>query len=81
MKKRNIEFLAKKNEVKKVKRIFEGLEAGQGVIIGCTRDIHCFKNNDVVDVKLEDNGEWASCRRLKDNHHQFVRVEDILIKE
>ncbi|EPC8411053.1 hypothetical protein ACR3AM_005461 [Bacillus thuringiensis] len=81
MKKRNIEFLAKKAKEKKVSNSLKGLEIGQGVIIGNTRDIHCFNINDTVNVEIEDNGRWASCHRLRDNYQQFVRVEDVLIKE
>ncbi|KEK23881.1 hypothetical protein [Bacillus gaemokensis] len=81
MKKRNMVYLAKKAESKRESKLLAGLLEGQGVIIGNTKDIHCYNINDVVNVEVESNGTWAWCERVRDKFNQTVRVEDILIKK
>ncbi|HHB2481385.1 TPA: hypothetical protein ACORDH_002836 [Bacillus cereus] len=77
MKKRNIEFLAKKKKLR-------GLKKGQGIIVNNIKHIHVFKKDDVVRIVHDgvDFGEkWVNCERLRDRLHQTVPVQDVLIKE
>ncbi|MGE6347910.1 hypothetical protein ACQKIY_25450 [Bacillus mycoides] len=77
MKKRNIEFLAKKKKL-------GGLKKGQGVIVNNVKHIHVFEKGDVVSIVhngVNFGKEWVNCERLKDRLHQTVPVGDVLVKE
>ncbi|HFK1435057.1 TPA: hypothetical protein ACGXNJ_005211 [Bacillus cereus] len=81
MKKRNIEFLAKKTKEKKIDRLKVGRK---GIIVGNIKHLHAFKKDDEVIIVNDDinfGKEWVNCRRLKDGLKQTVPVEDFLIKE
>ncbi|HDR7066934.1 TPA: hypothetical protein QCW42_004040 [Bacillus cereus] len=77
MKKRNIEFLAKK-------KALVGVKKGHGVIVNNVKHIHAFEKGDIVRIVHDgvDFGKnWVNCERLKGGLHQTVPVEDVLIKE